>query len=100
MIVLEYKLKGKQYQYQAIDDAIRTAQFVRNKALRLWMDGEKVNKYDLNKYCAVLAKEYPFASQLNSTAKQKMAERAWSAISQFFDNCRKNVKKEERLPQI
>ncbi|MGY6530828.1 MAG: RNA-guided endonuclease TnpB family protein, partial [Cyanobacterium sp.] len=42
MIILEYKLKGNQYQYQAIDDAIRTAQFIRNKALRLWMDGEKV----------------------------------------------------------
>ena len=32
MIVLEYKLKGKQHQYNAIDDAIRTTQFVRNKA--------------------------------------------------------------------
>ena len=100
MIVLEYKLKGKQYQYQAIDDAIRTAQFVRNKALRLWMDGEKVNKYDLNKYCAVLAKEYPFASQLNSTARQASAERAWSAISQFFDNCRKNVKGKKGYPKF
>jgi putative transposase len=100
MIVLEYKLKGKQYQYQAIDDAIRTAQFVRNKALRLWMDGEKVNKYDLNKYCAVLAKEYPFASQLNSTARQASAERAWSAISRFFDNCRKNVKGQKGYPKF
>ncbi len=100
MIVLEYKLKGKQYQYQAIDDAIRTAQFVRNKALRLWMDGEKVNKYDLNKYCAVLAKEYPFASQLNSTARQASAERAWSAISRFFDNCRKNVKGKKGYPKF
>ena len=34
MIVLKYKLKGKQDQYSAIDDAIRTPQFIRNKALR------------------------------------------------------------------
>jgi putative transposase len=38
MIVLEYKIKAKQHQYQAIDQAIRTSQFVRNKALRYWMD--------------------------------------------------------------
>ena len=100
MIVLEYKLKGKKYQDQAIDDAIRTAQFVRNKALRLWMDREKVNKYDLNKYCAVLAKEYPFANELNSTARQASAERAWSAISRFFDNCRKNVKGKKGYPKF
>ncbi|AFZ46104.1 transposase [Cyanobacterium stanieri PCC 7202] len=100
MIVLEYRLKGKQYQYQAIDDSIRTAQFIRNKALRLWMDGDKVNKYDLNKYCAVLAKEYPFASELNSTARQASAERAWSSISRFFDNCKKGVKGKKGYPKF
>jgi len=100
MIVLEYKLKAKQYQYQAIDDAIRTAQFIRNKALRLWMDGERINKYDLNKYCAVLAKEYPFAKELNSTARQASAERAWSAISRFFENCKKGVKGKKGYPRF
>jgi len=70
MIVLEYKIKGKQYQFKAIDKAIRTGQFVRNKALRYWMDNKGVNKYDLNKYCAVLAKEFGFANKLNSTARQ------------------------------
>jgi len=100
MIVLEYKLKGNQYQYQAINNGIRTAQFIRNKALRLWMDGEKVNKYDLNKYCAVLAKEYPFAKELNSTARQASAERAWSSISRFFDNCKKGVKGKKGYPKF
>ncbi len=33
MLVLEFKIKGKPQQYAAIDEAIRTAQFVRNKAL-------------------------------------------------------------------
>ncbi len=48
MFVLEYKVKGKDYQYKAIDEAIKTAQFVRNKALRFWMDNSKVSKYDQN----------------------------------------------------
>ena len=68
MLVYEYKLSGSQKQYAAIDDAIRTVQFIRNKALRLWMDGGAKNGYDLNKYTAVLAKEYPFAGRLNSMA--------------------------------
>ena len=54
------------------------------------MDNEKVNKYDLNKYCRVLAQEFPFAKDLNSTARQASAERAWSAISRFYDNCKKS----------
>jgi putative transposase len=100
MIVLEYKLNGNQHQYKAINDAIRTAQFIRNSALRLWMDGEKVNKYDLNKYCAVLAKEYSFANELNSTARQASAERAWCSISRFFDNCKKGVKGKKGYPKF
>ncbi|MFB2935742.1 transposase, partial [Aerosakkonemataceae cyanobacterium BLCC-F154] len=31
MIVYEFKLKGKIKQCQAIDEAIRTSQFIRNK---------------------------------------------------------------------
>ncbi|MGA9377454.1 MAG: transposase, partial [Phormidium sp.] len=69
MIVYEFKLKGKTKQYQAVDDAIRTSQFIRNKCLRYWMDNKGVDGYDLNKYTARLAKEFPFASELNSTAR-------------------------------
>ena len=47
MIVLEYKLKGKSAQYRVIDDMIRTAQFVRNKALRYWIDNQNVKLSDL-----------------------------------------------------
>ena len=97
MIVLEYKLKGKQNQFQAIDEAIRTGQFVRNKALRYWMDNRGANKYDLNKYCAVLAREFDFAKKLNSTARQSSAERAWSGIARFFENCQKSPRA-ERTP--
>lgn len=90
MFILEYKVKAKEYQLRAIDEAIRTAQFVRNKALRYWLDNKSVGKYDLNKYCRILAKEYDFANTLNSTARQSSAERAWSAISRFYDNCKKS----------
>lgn len=100
MIVIEYKIKAKQYQYLAIDEAIRTGQFVRNKALRYWLDNTGVNKYDLNKYCRVIAKEYGFANELNSTARQSSAERAWSAISRFFDNCKKKIKGKKGFPKF
>jgi putative transposase len=100
MLVLEFKVKGKPYQYQQIDEAIRTAQFVRNKALRYWMDNKGASKYDLNKYCAVLAKEFPFATKLNSTARQASAERAWSAVARFYDNCKKQVKGKKGFPKF
>ncbi len=68
MIVLEFKLKGRSEQFQIIDEMIKTAQFVRNKALRFWMDNHGVKPYDLNKYCKVLADnpEFPWAKMLNS----------------------------------
>ena len=91
MLVFEFKTQGKESQFVAIDDAIRTMQFVRNKALRYWLDNPKATKYDLNKQCAILAKEFPFANELNSTARQAAAERAWSAISRFFENCKSGV---------
>ncbi|CDM97806.1 RNA-guided endonuclease InsQ/TnpB family protein [Limnospira indica] len=92
MIVLEFKARVKPAQATAIDDAIRTAQFVRNKALRYWMDSQDVGKYDLSKLCKALAEEFPFAKKLNSMARQASAERAWSSISRFYDNCKKGIK--------
>jgi IS605 OrfB family transposase len=103
MIVLEMKAIVKPSQGMAIDEAIRTVQFIRNKALRLWMDAkreDKVDKYSLNKYCAVLAKEFKFAEELNSTARQASAERAWSAISHFYDNCKKGIKGKKGYPKF
>ncbi|NJR25476.1 MAG: transposase, partial [Richelia sp. CSU_2_1] len=62
MLVFEFKTYGKASQFTAVDEAIRTAQFVRNSCLRYWMDNRNLDKYDLNKYCAVLAKNFPFAA--------------------------------------
>jgi putative transposase len=42
MLMLEYKLRVNQAQQSAIAEAIRTVQFIRNKAVRLWMDGRGV----------------------------------------------------------
>jgi putative transposase len=100
MLVLEAKLKGKTEQYDLIDEAIRTALFVRNKALRYWMDNRGTGKYDLSAQYAVLAKEFDFAKKLNSQARQSSAERAWSAINRFFDNCKKKVSGKKGYPEF
>jgi putative transposase len=77
-------------------EAIRTAQFVRNSCLRYWINNKNVGRYDLNKYCALQARDFPIAYELNSMARLASAERAGSAISRFSDNCKKGnlVKKD------
>ena len=72
MIVLEAKLKGTNEQYGRLDEAIRTAQFVRNSCIRHWMDNQAVGKADLSKLCAVLAKEFEWAGKLNSIGLHKL----------------------------
>ena len=88
MLVYEYKLRLAPSQRIAIDAAIRTTQFVRNKALRLWMDGHGVSQDDLQALCTQLAQAYPFAAWLNSMARQAAADRAWQSIARFYKNCR------------
>jgi putative transposase len=100
MLVFEFKTYGRSSQFAAVDEAIRTAKFVRNSCLRYWMDNQKVDKYDLNKYCAVLASEFPFAGELNSQARQASAERTWSAISRFYENCKKGLAGKKGYPQF
>jgi putative transposase len=100
MLILEFKTYGKASQRDAIDEALRTAKFIQNKCLRYWMDNKGTSKYDLNKYCAVLAKEFPFADKLNSMARQASAERAWSAISRFYENCKKQIPGKKGFPQF
>jgi putative transposase len=100
MLVYEYKLDGTTKQYAAIDEAIRVVQFIRNKCLRLWMNGERVSKNDLQIACAVLAKDFPFASRLNSQARQASADRAWLAIQRFYDNCKQHQPGKKGYPQF
>ncbi|MEH1855750.1 MAG: transposase [Nostoc sp.] len=100
MLVFEFKAYGKSAQLTAVDDAIRTAKFIRNSCIRLWMDVKGTAKNDLQKYCAVLAANFPFANELNSMARQASAERAWSSISRFYDNCKKGVSGNIGYPQF
>lgn len=89
MIVFESKLEGTKQQYERLDEAIRTARFVRNSCIKYWMDNKGIEKYELSAYCSVLAKQFSWANKLNSMARQASAERAWFAITQFYDNCQK-----------
>jgi putative transposase len=105
MLVLEAKLEGTSEQYQRLSEAIRTSRFVRNSCLRYWMDSKGVGKYELSAYCAVLAKEFPWASKLNSMARQASAEpgalvRTWSAIARFYDNCKKGKPGKKGFPKF
>jgi putative transposase len=100
MLIYEYKLEGNQQQYQAIDEAIRIVQFIRNKCLRKWMDERGVSRNDLQCYCAVLAKEYSFAALLNSQARQASADRAWAAIARFYENCKNHKPGKKGYPQF
>ncbi|MBD2605675.1 transposase [Scytonema hofmannii FACHB-248] len=103
MLVLEYKAKGNRQQYQAIDEAIRTTQFIRNKAIRYWMDVSreaKINKIALNNYSTALRKEFKFVEQLNSMACQAATERAWSAIDRFYSNCKSKKPGKKAFPRF
>ncbi len=66
------------------------------------MDGQARSRNDLYKYCKVLADnpDFPWAKQLNSQARQASAERAWAAISRFFDNCKKKLPGKKGFPQF
>ncbi len=98
--ILEFKVKARQPQVAAIEEAIRTAQFIRNKCIRQWMDNRGINKYDLQAYCKVLAKEFKFAGELNSMARQAAADRAWSSVSRFYDNCKKENPGKKGYPKF
>jgi putative transposase len=103
VLVLEYKAKTNQQQVKAIESAIKTTQFVRNKCLRYWMDASKednINGFALNKYSTVLRAEFPFVAQLNSMAVQAAAERAWFAVSRFYDNCKASKPGKKGYPRF
>jgi putative transposase len=100
VLILESKLRANQSQQAAIDEAIRTTQFIRNKALRLWMDGHSVSQTDLQALCSQLAKDFPFAARLNSMARQAAADRVWQAIARFYKNCREHKPGKKGYPRF
>lgn len=106
MLVYESKIYAKKSKLAAIDEAILTSQFIRNKCIRLWMDSsreDKINGYSLNKYTKVLSdntEEFPFVSLLNSQARQASAERAWFSITRFYANCKANTPGKKGYPKF
>jgi putative transposase len=100
MLILEYKLRTNHAQRAAIDEAIRTAQSIRNKCLRAWMDTRGVSGYDLQALCSQLALQYPFAAKLDAQARQASADRAWQAITRFFKNCREHKPGKKGYPRF
>ena len=100
MFVIEFKAKGRTTQYTAIDEAIRTAQFIRNKAIRFWMDNRGVGQKELYRLSKSLREEFHFANALNSSACQAAIERAYSAIARFYDNCKKSVPGKKGYPKF
>jgi len=100
MLVFEAKLRGTDEQYAILDEMIRTARFVRNSCLRYWMDNQGVNRYDFNKYCKVLREQFEWCKKLSAQACQASAERAWSAIARFFDNCKRSVPGKKGFPKF
>ncbi len=102
MLVFEFKLKGKTEQYNKIDEAIRTGQFIRNSCLKHWQGNPGTTKNDLQKYCAALAAnpDFPWAKKLNSMARQAHADRAWFAISRFLENCKNKLQGLKGYPRF
>jgi putative transposase len=85
---MEYKAVVKKAQIKAIDEAIRTSQFVRNKVLRYWIDNRGVGKKELYQYNTQLRAEYEFVRNLSSHACQASVENVERAINRFFANCK------------
>jgi len=71
MLTLEYKLRLSPVQETAIDEAIRTTQFIRTPCVRLWMDGRDVSAKDPQRLCARLAQELAVAARPTSDAQAK-----------------------------
>ncbi|MFB2770157.1 RNA-guided endonuclease InsQ/TnpB family protein [Pelatocladus sp. BLCC-F211] len=100
MLVLEYKAVVKKSQSTAIDEAIRTSQFVRNKVLRYWMDNRGVGKKELYQYNTQLRAEFGFVKDLNSHACQASVENVERAINKFFDSCKNNKPGRKNYPKF
>jgi putative transposase len=100
MIVLEFKLKGKTEQFHCIDDAIRTAQFIRNKCISLWRDNKGINKTLMFRHNTELRANYPWCHNLNSHACQASVERATKSIDKFYSDLKDSSVKKKSYPSF
>ena len=97
--VLTFKVDTSKAQTIAIDEAIRTTQFLRNRAIQVWETIKGTKRKELQRLSSILAKELAFVAKLNSSARQAALDRGWSSISRFYDNCRKNKPGKKGYPK-
>src|SRR5579875_2931865 len=64
------------------------------------MDSRGINRNDLQCFCSILAQDYGFVSCLNSQARQAAADRAWAAISRFYDRCNQHTPDKKGYPRF
>ncbi|MEB3177566.1 MAG: transposase [Nostocaceae cyanobacterium] len=100
MFVYEYKVNPKPQQITAIDEAIRTSQFVRNKVLRYWMDNRGVGKTEMFRYNTLLRKQFKFVDELNCHACQTAVERVLKAVNRFYSNCKQQIPGKKGYPKF
>ncbi|BAY62859.1 transposase [Calothrix brevissima NIES-22] len=100
VLIYEFKVNPKSQQLTAIDEAIRTSQFVRNKVLRYWMDNSGVGNTEMFRYNTLLRKEFKFVEDLNSHACQTAVERVLKAVNRFYDNCKRQIPGKKGYPKF
>ncbi|NEO76337.1 transposase [Moorena sp. SIO4G3] len=100
MLVMEFKAVLKEPQKLAINEAIRTARFVRNKVLRYWMDNRGIGKKELYRYNTQIRDEFAFVKDLNSHACQASVENVERAIKRFYNNCKKKLPGKKGYPRF
>jgi len=100
VFIYEFKVNPKPQQVVAINEAIRTSQFVRNKVLRYWMDNRGVGKTEMFRYNTYLRKEFKFVEDLNSHACQTAVERVLKAVNRFYDNCKRAIPGKKGYPRF
>ena len=100
VFVYEFKVKPKLQQISAIEEAMRTYQFVRNKVLRYWMDNRGVGKTEMFRYNTLLRKEFKFVEDLNSHACQTAVERVLKAVNRFYANCNNQIEGKKEYPRF
>jgi putative transposase len=100
VFVCELKVNPQPQQKIAINEAIRTSQFVRNKVLRYWMDNCGIGKTEMFRYNTLLRKKFKLVADFNFHACQTAVERVLRAVKRFYDNCKKQIPGKKGYPKL
>jgi putative transposase len=101
MITLEFKAYGKSEQFLAIDQAIKTTQFIRNKCIAWWQKSADMNSaFEFKDHAKRLADKFWFVSNLNAQARNAAADRAWLSVNRFYANCKNKIAGKKGYPKF